>query len=135
VVVSGAVLGTGLVAVADGGALVLGDALVVGGDFEPGIAGNGGTAVSFFADPLAITRAMTSATTSKTAAPAAIHNQRGGFDCLGGDPPCRGSAGGNWPYCHSGEEWPCSQYWGNRSVGAVAFGSRCGGTADPYVGP
>jgi hypothetical protein len=135
VVVCGAVLGAGLVAVAGGGALVLGDTLVDGGELEPGIAGSGKTAVSFFAEPLAITRAMTSATTNKTAAPAAIHNHRGGFDCLFGDPPCGGSATGDCPYCHSGADWPCSQYCGNRSVEAFAFGSRRGGMVDPYVGP
>ncbi len=85
-------------AVADGGELVLGDALVDGddgSDVEPGMAGNGGTAVSFFAVPLAMTSAITSATTNNTAAPAAIHNQRGGLDGLRGGSPCGGSAGGN----------------------------------------
>ena len=58
----------------DGG----GDADVVGAGLgELGIDGSAGTAVCFLAAPLAITRAMTSATTNTTAAAAAIHSQRG----------------------------------------------------------
>jgi hypothetical protein len=54
-----------------------GDVGVVGTGFDE--LGSGGTAVCFLAVPLAITRAMTSAATSSTAAAAAIHNQRGAF--------------------------------------------------------
>ena len=55
-----------------------GDAGVVDAGFdELGIAGSGGTSVCFLAVPLAITRAMTNAATSSTAAAAAIHSQRG----------------------------------------------------------
>jgi hypothetical protein len=49
-----------------------------------GIAGSGETAVCLPAVPLAITKAMTSAATSNTAAAAAIHNQRGAFGRRGG---------------------------------------------------
>src|ERR1700761_5412645 len=49
-----------------------------------GIAGSGETAVCFPAVPLAITRAMTNAATSSTAAAAAIHNHRGAFGRPGG---------------------------------------------------
>ncbi|MGB6763087.1 MAG: hypothetical protein WBE66_11490 [Mycobacterium sp.] len=62
-----------------------GDVDVVDAGFcELGIAGNGGTAVCLLAVPLAITRAMTSAVTSTTAAAAAIHNQRGALGRPGG---------------------------------------------------
>jgi hypothetical protein len=56
---------------------------------ELGIAGSGATAVCFLAVPLAMTRAITSAATTSTAAAAAIHNQRGAFARRGA-----GSAGG-----------------------------------------
>ena len=67
-----------------------GDDGVVDAEFgELGIAGSGGTALCFRAVPLAITRAMTSAATSSTAATAANHSQRGalgrpGAGCSGG---------------------------------------------------
>src|SRR5271155_3829914 len=62
--------------VADGEGAV---GLVDAGLDELCIAGNGATAVCFPAVPLAITRAITSAATSSTAAAAATHNQRGAF--------------------------------------------------------
>jgi hypothetical protein len=104
--------------VADGGALFRGDALVVDGVFDSGIAGRGGTAVPCFADPLTISKATTSATTRTTAAPAAIHNQRGGLDCPDEDLSGGGSAGGTCPYCHCPEDGFCVQECGNCSVGA-----------------
>ena len=74
--------------------------LVGAGLDELGIAGSGDTAVCFPAVPLAITRAMTSAATSSTAAAAAIHNQRGAFGRPGAGSCVDWSGGG----------WPCSQY-------------------------
>ena len=56
----------------------------VGVELRPGIGGNGSTAVCVFTAPLAIIRAMTSPTTSSTAAAAAIHNQRGDLGPSGG---------------------------------------------------
>lgn len=49
-----------------------------------GMAGNGGTAVCVLIASLASTSAITRATTSSTAAPAAIHSQRGDFGSPGG---------------------------------------------------
>lgn len=46
--------------------------------------GNGSIAVCFLTEPLAITSAMTNATTSSTAEPAANHNQRGVLGPCGG---------------------------------------------------
>ncbi|OCB30089.1 hypothetical protein A9X02_27050, partial [Mycobacterium malmoense] len=59
-----------------------------------GMAGNGGTAVCVLIASFTSTRATTNATTSKTAAPATIHSQRGGgFGPRGG-----GAAWGcSWP--------------------------------------
>ena len=48
------------------------------------MAGNGATAVWVFIVPFAMISAMTSPTTSSTAAPAAIHNQRGDLGPSGG---------------------------------------------------
>jgi hypothetical protein len=61
------------------------------------------------------TSAVTRATTSITAAPATIHNHRGGFDPPdgGGAVPCDGGRpdGGRF----------CCQYGGNCLVGLVSF--------------
>ena len=65
------------------------DGLVAAELGELGIAGSGETALCRRAVPLAITRAMTSAATSSTAATAAIHSQRGAFGRRG-----EGSVGG-----------------------------------------
>src|SRR6476661_8145488 len=56
--------------------------------------GNGGTADCFPAVPLAITRAITSAATSSTAAAAATHNQRGAFGRPGASSSVDWSGGG-----------------------------------------
>lgn len=63
-----------------------GDVDVAGAEFcELGLAGNAGTAVCLPAVPFAITKAMTNAVTSTTAAAAAIHSQRGAFGRPGVD--------------------------------------------------
>jgi hypothetical protein len=113
-----------------GGAAVVvdeGDLVVTRGgavELDGGMAGNGTTVVCFLAEPLAITSAMTSATTSSNAAPAAIHNQRGDFGPSGGGTVSGGGSPG---------AWPCCQYRGSGRVGfdSVRFGPR----AERYVGP
>ena len=70
-----------------------GDGRVDGGgvgnsELGSGMGGNGGTAVCFLIASLARASAITRATTRNTAAPAAIHNQRGDFG-----PPGGGGAG------------------------------------------
>jgi hypothetical protein len=67
-------------------------------------------------DPFAITSATSNAMTTNTAAPAAIHNQRGDFGPCGG-----GAAPGISP--GGGPGWSCCQYCGgNCLVGFVSFG-------------
>ncbi len=56
---------------------------------RPGHGGNGSIAVCFLTEPLAITSAMTNATTSSTAEPAANHNQRGVLGPCGGGESAR----------------------------------------------
>jgi hypothetical protein len=75
-----------------------------------GIAGNGGTAVWVLIASFASARAITKATTSSTAAPAAIHNQRGDFGPPGGGEamPCECSS--------SDAGTSCCQYAGSRRV-------------------
>src|ERR1700722_4050404 len=66
------VAGPGALADADGDVDVFGT-----GFCELGVSGSAGTAVCFLAVPFAITRAMTNAVTTTTAATAAIQSQRG----------------------------------------------------------
>ncbi|BBZ40644.1 hypothetical protein MCNS_37070 [Mycobacterium conspicuum] len=106
--------------------------LVVGrGDAElgPGIGGSGSTAVCVFIEPLAMISAMTNPTTSRTAAAAAIHSQRGDFGPSDGGGESRAvgvPSGGGWSYC---------QYGGNCWVGFgwLEVGAHCVGGA-PYAG-
>lgn len=59
--------------------------------------GNGSIAVCFLTEPLAITSAMTNATTSSTAEPAANHNQRGVLGpCGGGGVSPSGGKSARW---------------------------------------
>ena len=86
--------------------------LVVGGaELDPGIGGNGSTAVCVFIVPLAMIKAITSPTTSSTAAAAAIHNQRGDLG------PSGGGAVSRVVGVSSGGDWSCCQYGGNCWVG------------------
>ena len=94
------------------GALVEG---VGTGELEPGMAGNGGTAVCVFVALLTSISAMTKPTTSSTATLAATHNQRGDLGPSGGG--ATGPSGGGPP--NGG--WSCCQYGGKRLVGFVSF--------------
>ena len=94
-----------------------------GAELGAGIGGNGSTAVCVFIVPLAMISAMTSPTTSSTAAAAAIHNQRGDLGPSGGGAVSRVvgvPSGGGWSYC---------QYGGNCWVGFGWFevGAHWGG--------
>src|ERR1700761_9703464 len=91
-IAAGPVVSVGVAEAVGGGTAVgdRGDVRVVGvvvSGLDPGMAGNGGTAVWVLIAPLASTRAITIATHSRTAAPAPIHNQRGDRGRSGGGGP------------------------------------------------
>ncbi|MCF2135556.1 hypothetical protein KQH55_15965, partial [Mycetohabitans sp. B3] len=76
-----------LVVVGAGLLLGVGEVRVVGGaivELGPAIGGSGSRAVWFLTEMFAITSAMTKPMTRTTAAPAAIHSQRGVFGPSGG---------------------------------------------------